>query len=154
MKFETFVTGPIQVNTYMIYDEVSKEAILLDVGGSVNEIVSRIDDLDLKIKSHAEMVMIDLRTDYNDKFLGFINGTVSLPFAKFMNKIVNDADALAGFKQVPIVLIGIRDEKEIFLAYKALKERGFSDVCVLDNGITEWLRAKLPTVRPYVPKND
>lgn len=50
MKFETFVTGPIQVNTYMIYDEVSKEAILLDVGGSVNEIVSRIDDLDLKIK--------------------------------------------------------------------------------------------------------
>ena len=111
-------------------------------------------DLDLKIKSHAEMVMIDLRTDYNDRVLGFINGTVSLPFAKFMNKIVNDADALAGFKQVPIVLIGIRDEKEIFLAYKALNERGFSDVCVLDNGITEWLRAKLPTVRPYVPKND
>lgn len=50
MRVETFVTGPIQVNTYMIYDEVSKEAILLDVGGSVNEIVSRIDDLDLKIK--------------------------------------------------------------------------------------------------------
>ncbi len=50
MKFETFVTGPIQVNTYMIYDEASKETILLDVGGSVAEIVSRIEDLDLKIK--------------------------------------------------------------------------------------------------------
>lgn len=50
MKLETFVTGPIQVNTYLIYDEITKEGILIDVGGSAKEIVSRIEELNLKIK--------------------------------------------------------------------------------------------------------
>ena len=111
-------------------------------------------DLDAKIKSHAELVMIDVRRDFNDKFLGYINGSISLPFERFMVRIGEAADSLAGFKEVPVVIIGIRDENEIFSAYKALKARGFADVRVLDNGITQWLRAGLPTVRPYVPQND
>ncbi len=50
MKFETFITGPIQVNTYLIYDEKSSDAILVDVGGSTAKIVSRIEELKLNIK--------------------------------------------------------------------------------------------------------
>lgn len=50
MKFETFITGPIQVNTYLIYEENSKDGILIDVGGSADEISARIKELNLNIK--------------------------------------------------------------------------------------------------------
>lgn len=50
MKFETFITGPIQVNTYLLYDEISNDAILIDVGGSADIIISRINELKLNIK--------------------------------------------------------------------------------------------------------
>lgn len=50
MKIEKFITGPIQVNTYLLYDEISNEGILIDIGGSEKEIVSRIKELNLTIK--------------------------------------------------------------------------------------------------------
>ena len=50
MKFETFITGPIQVHTYLLYDEISNDAILIDVGGSADIIISRINELKLNIK--------------------------------------------------------------------------------------------------------
>lgn len=49
MNFEVFVTGPIQVNTYLVYDESTKDAILIDVGGSEEKIKSRIDELGLNL---------------------------------------------------------------------------------------------------------
>jgi len=49
MEFEVFVTGPIQVNTYLLYDEISKEAILIDVGGSAEKIINKINELNLKV---------------------------------------------------------------------------------------------------------
>lgn len=109
--------------------------------------------LDEKIKSHADLVMIDIREDFNDKIVGYINGSISLPYDKFMAKIAKDADSLAGFKDVPVVIVGLRDENESFYAYKTLKQRGFDDVSILDKGITQWLRDGLPTVRPYAPKD-
>ena len=50
MKLEIFITGPIQVNTYLLYDEESKEAILIDVGGSAQSIISKIKELGLNLK--------------------------------------------------------------------------------------------------------
>ena len=50
MKLEIFITGPIQVNTYLLYDEKTKEGILIDVGGGVKDIVSKIQQLELNIK--------------------------------------------------------------------------------------------------------
>ena len=49
MKFEVFITGPIQVNTYLLYDEISKDAILIDVGGSADKIINKINELNLKV---------------------------------------------------------------------------------------------------------
>lgn len=51
MNVKRFITGPIQVNTYLVYDENSKEAILIDVGGSVNEIAEYIKKNDLNVKA-------------------------------------------------------------------------------------------------------
>ena len=50
MKFEIFVTGPIDVNTYLVYDELSKEAIAIDVGGSAGEIWDKVQELNLNLK--------------------------------------------------------------------------------------------------------
>ena len=50
MKIERFVTGPIQVNTYLLFDEESKEAILIDVGGSAKSIIAKIEELGLTLK--------------------------------------------------------------------------------------------------------
>ena len=39
MELKIFQTGPFQVNTYLVYDNKSKEGIIIDVGGSVDEII-------------------------------------------------------------------------------------------------------------------
>ena len=38
MKLEIVQTGPIDVNTYILMDEESKEAVLIDVGGEFESI--------------------------------------------------------------------------------------------------------------------
>lgn len=50
MKIKRYITGPIQVNTYLVYDETSKEAMLIDVGGAANEIASDVKKLELNVK--------------------------------------------------------------------------------------------------------
>ena len=51
MKIETFVTGPISVNTYVIYDEKTNNGIVLDVGGSAEEIAEFIRDNKINISA-------------------------------------------------------------------------------------------------------
>lgn len=43
MKLSTVTTGPLQVNTYILKDEETKEAVLIDVGGSFDEIKEELD---------------------------------------------------------------------------------------------------------------
>lgn len=100
-----------------------------------------------------DMLLIDIRTPsefYN--MFGHIDGAVNLPFAEFMIRINETADRLAGFKEIPVVIIGLRDENSVFKAYKVLKQKGFSDVCILNYGISRWLRKGLPTVERNVRK--
>ncbi len=100
-----------------------------------------------------DMLLIDLRTPsefYN--MFGHIDGAINLPFKEFMIRINETADRLAGFKETPIVLIGLRDENSVFKAYQALKQKGFTDICILNYGISRWLRQGLPTVERNVRK--
>lgn len=50
MIVKEYLTGPLQVNTYAILDEDSKEAFLIDVGGSFEEIYSEIKMLGYSVK--------------------------------------------------------------------------------------------------------
>ncbi|MBE7705554.1 MAG: MBL fold metallo-hydrolase [Cyanobacteria bacterium SIG29] len=50
MILKEYVTGPIEVNTYALFDEDSKEAVLIDVGGSFEEIKEEISQLGYSIK--------------------------------------------------------------------------------------------------------
>ena len=53
------VTGPVETNCYLLYDEESREAALIDVGGPIDSLVTHIDEQGLKLKyiflTHAHM---------------------------------------------------------------------------------------------------
>ena len=49
MKLEIVQTGPIDVNTYILMDEESKEAVLIDVGGEFESIKKELDSKEYKI---------------------------------------------------------------------------------------------------------
>lgn len=50
MDVKIFHTGPLDVNTYLLTDERTKEAILIDVGGSFEKIKKETDSLGYKLK--------------------------------------------------------------------------------------------------------
>ena len=50
MKLEIAQTGPLEVNTYILMDEESKEAVLIDVGGEFENIKNDLDKKGYKIK--------------------------------------------------------------------------------------------------------
>ncbi|MBQ8887353.1 MAG: MBL fold metallo-hydrolase [Candidatus Gastranaerophilales bacterium] len=49
MKLEIAHTGPLEVNTYILMDEESKEAVLIDVGGDFENIKKSLDKKGYKI---------------------------------------------------------------------------------------------------------
>ena len=110
--------------------------------------------LEKQISEKKDMLMIDLRSsvDFYGMF-GHIDGAVNLPFETFMVRVNETADKLAGFKETPVVVIGLRDENEVFKAYTVLKRKGFSDVSILNYGLSRWLRRGFPTVERNVSKN-
>ena len=84
--------------------------------------------LEKRMSEKKDMLMVDLRSsvEFYGMF-GHIDGAINLPFEAFMVRIAETADRLAGFKETPVVLIGLRDENEVFKAYTTLnlRERQF-----------------------------
>ncbi len=109
-------------------------------------------DLEKKIKSD-DLLVIDIR-DKNEFYnlYGHIDRAVNLPCDELKLKLAETADRLAGFKETPVVVVGLRDEKAVYDAYDALKQSGFADVAILEKGLAGWLRAGLPTVERNVKK--
>lgn len=50
MELETYQTGPLGVNTYVLKDKISKEAVIIDLGGSFKLIKSNLDKEGYTIK--------------------------------------------------------------------------------------------------------
>ncbi len=50
MQIKTFVAGPVQANNYLVYDEASKEALLIDCSDYVAEIVDFVREHSLNVK--------------------------------------------------------------------------------------------------------
>ena len=50
MKILHYVTGPIQVNTYVVYDEESRKAFIVDPGGYDKRISDKIKELGLDLQ--------------------------------------------------------------------------------------------------------
>lgn len=50
MLIKTYVAGPVQANNYLVIDEASKEAILIDCSDYVTEIIDYVKENDLTVK--------------------------------------------------------------------------------------------------------
>lgn len=50
MLINTYVAGPVQANNYLIIDETSKEAVLIDCSDYVEEIIDYVKKNNLKVK--------------------------------------------------------------------------------------------------------
>ncbi len=85
MNIKKYITGPLDVNTYLITDEDSKEAILIDVGGNFSEIKRDIDSLGYKLKyilnthGHFDHILgeIEVQKNYPDIPILMHNGDLS-----------------------------------------------------------------------------
>lgn len=109
-------------------------------------------DLEKNMKN-KDLLIIDVRSksEFYGLF-GHVDGAINMPCAELKLRLAETADRLAGFKQTPVVIVGLRDEKAVYDACDALKQSGFSDVALLDKGLAGWLRAGLPTVERNVKK--
>ena len=73
------VTGPVETNCYLLYDAVSKEAALIDVGGSIDKLVSHIKENELDLKyifaSHVHMDHVEgvpqIKKQFPDALIGY-----------------------------------------------------------------------------------
>jgi len=50
MKYEKFVLGELQTNTYLLWDEKSREGAVIDPADEADFLAQKIQDLDLKLK--------------------------------------------------------------------------------------------------------
>lgn len=50
MKVKTVVVGPLQVNTYIVYDPLSLEAVIIDPGDEPDMIIDAVNELGVKVK--------------------------------------------------------------------------------------------------------
>jgi glyoxylase-like metal-dependent hydrolase (beta-lactamase superfamily II) len=51
MIVETFVTGPLETNTYLVADEKTGEALVIDPAGDAGPILARLAELGMKLKA-------------------------------------------------------------------------------------------------------
>ncbi len=74
MKLDIKYTGPLDVNTYILKDEESKEAVIIDVGGSFSSIKKELDEQGYTIKyilnthGHFDHVLgeVEVQKNYPD----------------------------------------------------------------------------------------
>ena len=50
MNLKIYKTGPLEVNTYVLTDEQSKEAVIIDIGGDFEQIKKELDEQGFIIK--------------------------------------------------------------------------------------------------------
>ena len=73
---ERYIVGPIQENTYLVYEEDAKEAILVDPGSESNDIAERIKELNF------EKITIFLTHGHGDHIAGVEFFRKNFPNAK------------------------------------------------------------------------
>lgn len=115
MIIKTFVEGPIDANNYLVIDEKSKDAVLIDCSSTRNEFINEIKDLGVNLKyillthghfdhilgvdgfkgifnvdvymSEKDIPQVEMATQMMQMFTG-----LPVPEIKGINKYLNDGD--------------------------------------------------------------
>lgn len=81
VKVEYAVLGAVSTNAYFIYDEDTKDAVIIDPADSINSIKAKIERLSLNVRAvllthgHFDHIMAakDVSREYGVKIYGYIN---------------------------------------------------------------------------------
>ena len=104
MELEIRQTGPLEVNTYILKDETSKEAVIIDIGGDFEEIKSNLDKQGYKIK-----YILNTHGHF-DHVLGEIEVQKKYPqIPIYMHK--DDISHFSGLKE-EMMYFGLKSDKE------------------------------------------
>jgi rhodanese-related sulfurtransferase len=97
--------------------------------------ISTLEATQLINQKHA--IIIDLRRE-KDFVLGHLPNARHIP----ADELVPRFDEISRFKSRPAILVSTGQSGT--KAIKALKEQGFTDVFVLQGGVSAWIEANLP----------
>lgn len=103
------------------------------------------DELKRRLRNEEDVLVIDARRaeEFNGVF-GHIDGAVNIPVNSIQELLTRKSQELEGFKDTPVIVVGFKDGNDAFMAYNVLKNSGFSNVFILDNGMTAWIKAGFP----------
>ena len=78
VKIKTLTVGPLSENCYVIYDELSKDAVIIDPGADGEEILEEVENLNVKaiLATHGHLDHVGQ--------VGYLKSKIDVPF--YMNK--------------------------------------------------------------------
>ena len=126
---ESFPVGPLQCNCTILGDEVSREAIVVDPGGDVPEILARLARHRLTVR---QIIVTHAHIDH-------VAGAIHLG----KGIIERDAEQRLPDKAAEIILYcggGFRSA----LAADNLQKMGYTNVLSMDGGIRDWRNKGYP----------
>ncbi len=72
MRYDRIIVGPLEVNCYLVYDEESKEGVIIDPGGDPEVIKKRIEAIGMKpvaiVNTHTHVDHIGANADMKDAY--------------------------------------------------------------------------------------
>ncbi len=102
-------------------------------------------DLNKLMKQDEDILVIDIRRieEYNG-YSGYIKESLNIPLASLIEKLQENAEVLQNLKDLPVVVVGFKNDSDIVTAALLLQTNGFTDIKLLKNGISGWMKSKLP----------
>ncbi|MBR3627936.1 MAG: MBL fold metallo-hydrolase [Elusimicrobia bacterium] len=126
IKTEFILSGEFEVNCYIVYDEISKKAIIIDPGQDSKKVINKIENLNLKpellINTHGHF-----DHSYSDDI---IRQKYNIPLAIHINDTEMLSDANKNFSTMvgnPIII----NKADIIFEKEEIKETSFCKYSVI-----------------------
>jgi glyoxylase-like metal-dependent hydrolase (beta-lactamase superfamily II) len=136
MIVDCVVSGPVQANNYLIVDEVSKEAALIDCSAKSPQILQKIEEYGAKLKyillthGHFDHVLgvSRMKSKYGAKVL--IHES-DVPFLEHINESIKFFMPSVGGVEVPEYDGVVKDGDELFLGNHDLQDNLLTTIKVI-----------------------
>ena len=114
--------------------------IVRKMRGKVNYITPQ--DLKKKLDAGEDWLILDVRSaiEFNST-LGHIPDSINIPFSMLAERLDETESRLKDFSELPVATLCFRDGSSGFQAYNMLLNKGFTNVFLLDKGITGWIQS-------------
>ena len=103
-----------------------------------------VEQLQQRLQNDADLVLLDVRSESEfGGSQGHIEGAINIP----LDQLAGRSDELERYREGTIAVIADSNNEQVAEAARLLAGRGYSDVHVVQGGMTQWGRAGYPIVR-------